>query len=81
MKRYWGKGYATEASKVCLEYGFETLNLSRIIAKAMPDNTGSIKVMQKLGMTFKGHVKDPMELQSFILYEILKKDYKKCADS
>jgi ribosomal-protein-alanine N-acetyltransferase len=81
MKKYWGMGFATEASKACLEYGFETLALPRIIAKAMPDNIGSIKVMQKLGMTFKGYVKDPTDPQSFILYEMNKKDYKKCEDS
>jgi ribosomal-protein-alanine N-acetyltransferase len=80
LKNYWGEGYATEASKVCLKYGFETLALPRIIAKAMPDNIGSIKVMQKLGMTFKGYVKDPTDPQSFILYEMNKKDYQKCED-
>jgi ribosomal-protein-alanine N-acetyltransferase len=81
MKIHWGKGYATEASEACLKYGFEILNLPRIIAKAMPDNTGSIKVMQKLGMSFRGYVKDPTDPQSFILYELLKKDYEKCAES
>src|SRR5665647_1564006 len=42
-KSFWGKGFATEASRACLEYGFEKLQLPLIIAKAMPDNIGSIK--------------------------------------
>lgn len=71
MKKHWGNGYATEASAACLEYGFKNLKLKRIIAKAMPDNIGSIKVLQKLGMTFKGYVKDPTDPCSFILYELI----------
>lgn len=76
MKKYWGMGYATEASRVCLEYGFMTLNLPRIIAKAMPDNKGSIKVMQKLGMTFRGYVHDPTDPCPFILYDMKKSEFR-----
>jgi ribosomal-protein-alanine N-acetyltransferase len=70
----WGQGFATEASKACLEYGFNHLNLKRIIAKAMPENIGSIKVMQKLGMTFRGYLRDPTDPQAFILYDIFKSE-------
>lgn len=80
MKRFWGQGFATESSKACLDYGFKNLNLSRIIAKAMPENIGSIKVLQKLGMTFKGYVKDPTDPCSFILYELSRVKFI-CADS
>lgn len=79
MKKYWGKGYATEASQICLKYGFETLGLKRIIAKAMPDNIGSIKVMQKLGMNFRGYVNDPTDPHPFVLYEMTLEQYQKCA--
>lgn len=79
MKKHWGKGYATEASKVCLKYGFVDLNLRRIIAKAMPDNKDSIKVMQKLGMTFKGYVHDPTDPHPFVLFDMTKEEYLKCA--
>lgn len=77
MKKFWGQGYATEAGSACLDYGFKTLGLTRIIAKAMPENIGSIKVLQKLGMTFKGYVKDPTDPCSFILYEILSSQWVK----
>lgn len=50
--KYWGKGFATEASKAILEYGFEELKLSRIIAIAMKGNKASIRVMEKIGMSF-----------------------------
>ncbi|MBO1255385.1 GNAT family N-acetyltransferase [Alteromonas sp. 5E99-2] len=49
-KNYWGKGYATEAAKGCLEYGFETLNLNEIVSFAVKDNKNSIKVMESIGM-------------------------------
>lgn len=52
LPNYWGMGYATEASHAILTYGFDTLNLKRIIAIAMKENKASIKVMQKLGMKF-----------------------------
>lgn len=76
MKKFWGMGYATESSLVCLEYGFNTLKLPRIIAKAMPDNVGSIKVIQKLGMTFRGYVHDPTDPQPFVLYDLKKSDFR-----
>jgi RimJ/RimL family protein N-acetyltransferase len=31
-KKYWGQGYATEAAKACLQYGFDKLNMKRIVA-------------------------------------------------
>lgn len=80
-QKYWGNGYATEASKACLRYGFNVINLDKIIAKAMPQNIPSIKVIQKLGMTFRGYVKDPTDPQPFILYDITKNEYLRCEDS
>ena len=50
---YWGRGLATEAARRVLQYAFETLHLKRIIAIAQPANQASIKVMQKLGMSFE----------------------------
>lgn len=51
-KKYWNKGYASEAGKACLDYGFKTLDLPLIIAHAMNENKASIHVLEKLGMKF-----------------------------
>ncbi|MBN1285178.1 MAG: GNAT family N-acetyltransferase [Anaerolineae bacterium] len=51
-KVYWGQGYATEAARACLRYGFEVGGLSQIVALAIPENAASRRVMEKLGMTF-----------------------------
>jgi len=48
----WGKGYATESSILCLEYGFNQLGFDEIIARAVGENMGSIKVIEKLQMEF-----------------------------
>jgi ribosomal-protein-alanine N-acetyltransferase len=54
IKPAWGRGYATEAAYACIKYGFEKLNLRLIIGRAMPDNLGSLKVLEKCGMRFIG---------------------------
>lgn len=50
----WGKGYATEAALIIMNYGFHTLNLPALIAIIDPKNTASLKVAKKLGMTSLG---------------------------
>lgn len=52
-RKNWGKGYATESARACLEYGFNKLGLETIIARANRENTASINVMKKLGMQFE----------------------------
>ena len=49
-KNRWGNGYATEAAKGCLEYGFQTFNLKEIVSFAVKSNVNSIKVMERVGM-------------------------------
>jgi RimJ/RimL family protein N-acetyltransferase len=52
LPEYWGAGIATEASRAILTYGFDKLQLKRIIAIAMKENKASIRVMEKVGMQF-----------------------------
>jgi ribosomal-protein-alanine N-acetyltransferase len=52
IKIAWGKGYATEAAWACIQYGFEKLHLQRIIGRAMPENKGSLRVLEKCGMNY-----------------------------
>jgi ribosomal-protein-alanine N-acetyltransferase len=52
---HWGKGYATEAAKACIRYGFETLQLSQVNAMAHIENLASLKVLEKIGMQFIGY--------------------------
>lgn len=50
---YWDKGIATELAQASLAYGFETLDLERIVAVASPGNRASRRVMEKVGMTYE----------------------------
>jgi [ribosomal protein S5]-alanine N-acetyltransferase len=54
-RAYHGRGYATEAAMALLHYGFETLQLHRIIATCQPENVASRRVMEKLGMRREAH--------------------------
>jgi len=53
-KDFWRKGLATEISQETLKFGFEKLNLGRIVALAYPQNIPSINIIKKLGMKPKG---------------------------
>jgi [ribosomal protein S5]-alanine N-acetyltransferase len=56
IPQVWGKGYATEAAQACLSYGFGKLNTAKIVAFTHPDNIPSYRVLEKLGMKYKGLV-------------------------
>jgi ribosomal-protein-alanine N-acetyltransferase len=52
IKKYWGKGYATEAALASLAYGFDKLKLEKIIGMADVENRGSRNVLEKAGLKF-----------------------------
>jgi ribosomal-protein-alanine N-acetyltransferase len=58
---WWGRGYATEASRALLDYGFEELALEEINAHAMLRNPASSRVLEKLGMRSTGVMTDACE--------------------
>ena len=63
----WGKGYATEAAEYTLQYGFDTLQMKRIIAHAHVQNTASINVLEKLGMKYtRDEVIDDIPVKTFV---------------
>ncbi|TBL80008.1 N-acetyltransferase [Paenibacillus thalictri] len=76
---YWGQGFASEAAKALLQFGFKDLGLHRIYATCRPENKGSAKVMEKIGMTYEGHLRGHMRhkdrwLDSF-QYSILEHEF------
>ncbi len=54
------QGYATEAARRVIDFGFSELKLHRIEAKFMKGNEASLHVMEKLGMSFEGYRRDGM---------------------
>lgn len=57
-KEFWGRGYATEAAKAVLEFGFDKLNLNRIHAEHFTDNPASGRVLQMIGMAKEGCMRE-----------------------
>jgi ribosomal-protein-alanine N-acetyltransferase len=55
---YWNKGFGYEAVKATIDYGFNTLQLKRIVATALPQNIASWKIMEKCGMRPLGEIID-----------------------
>lgn len=51
-KRFWGRGFATEAALKFLDYAFDNLENEKIVAVAQPENAASRRVMEKLGMSY-----------------------------
>jgi len=57
-RAFWSQGYATEATKALLKFGFGTLGLHRIAATCRPENLGSARVLEKAGMAAEGRMRD-----------------------
>lgn len=49
---FWHQGFATEAVSSCINYAFDTLNLEYLLGIVEPENTASVRVLQKIGMEF-----------------------------
>jgi RimJ/RimL family protein N-acetyltransferase len=67
-KSYWGQGLGTEAARGIRDYAFEQLGLKRLICVIDEQNQASIRVAEKIGMTFEKEGRD--ELGPFHLYTL-----------
>jgi RimJ/RimL family protein N-acetyltransferase len=78
-KQFWKQGYATETMHALLEFGFETLQMHRIIATCNPLNTGSERVMQKNGLRKEAHFVQELwqkgRWRDSLLYAILESEW------
>lgn len=73
----WGLGYATEAAKECLRFGFGELGLERIYSFTAAPNLRSSRVMEKIGMRLVGEFDHPRIeegnwLRRHVLYEVVR---------
>ena len=76
-KEYWGKGYATEGAKRCLDHAFDELGLYRVVSVCTDLNVASEQVMRKIGMQRRGEFEHPAlqdhpRLNPCIWYEVKK---------
>jgi ribosomal-protein-alanine N-acetyltransferase len=69
MQQYWGKGYAYEAAKHTLDYGFNHLHLNTIVGRAHIENTASLKILEKIGMHYvNDEVVDNCPVKTFLAH-------------
>jgi RimJ/RimL family protein N-acetyltransferase len=59
LERYRRKGFAYESAAAVMGYGRNTLGLNRIVAITSPDNEGSIRVLEKIGLRFEKMIRMP----------------------
>ena len=76
---HWGNGYATEAARAIVELGFGQLELHRIAAWCIAENTASSHVLEKLGMRLEGRLREREWMKGrwwdALLYAILDREY------
>ena len=78
----WGKGYATEAVKSILQFGFNALDLELIAVNHFPSNNRSKRVIEKSGFVYEGVLRKATEvwtgqLLDNVCYSLTKEEYKK----
>ncbi|BAB78136.1 GNAT family N-acetyltransferase (plasmid) [Anabaena sp. FACHB-709] len=66
--QYWGQGLATESAIAVVNYGFEVQQFERLVALAKPDNLASLRVMEKIGMSYQTKIR--LHNVEWVLYEI-----------
>lgn len=60
--QFWGKGYMTESCEAVVKYGFETLGMDILSAYCYPNNSRSRRVIEKVGMSYEGLLRQAEEL-------------------
>jgi RimJ/RimL family protein N-acetyltransferase len=76
---FWGNGYATEAAREVVRYGFENLKLNRIFATYFRGNEASGRVLKKIGMRYEGRMRQAAfrwdRFFDLELYSILREEF------
>ena len=78
--RFWGNGFATEAVRVLLRFGFQTLGMHRIHGECIAENTASVRVMEKNGMRQEAHFRDNAAFKDrwwdSLIYALLEEEWR-----
>lgn len=78
---YWGKGIMSEAGLAVVKYGFEELGLEKIYGRYFVSNPASGRVLQKIGMTYEGHLRKHVMKgrisRDLMQYSIIKSEFEK----
>jgi ribosomal-protein-alanine N-acetyltransferase len=79
-KDWWGQGYAREAARAVIQFGFESLNLNRVCAHHMSRNAASGRVLLAAGMHQEGVLRQRVQkwgvYEDVVLYAVVRDDWK-----
>jgi RimJ/RimL family protein N-acetyltransferase len=82
---HWGRGYATEAARAILAFGFDDLKLHRVWAWCIAENTASVRVLEKIGMRLEGRLRENEWIKNrwydSLVYAILDREWQAIASS
>jgi RimJ/RimL family protein N-acetyltransferase len=83
-RRAWGHGYATEAARASIAFGFETVGLDEIVSFTVPANTRSRAVMKRIGMTREAsddfdhpRLREGDSLRRHVMYRLTRDDWRR----
>ena len=83
--QHWGQGYATEAARAIVRFGFTELGLHRIWAHCIAENLGSVRVVEKVGMRPEGRLREKEYFKGrwwdTLLFAILDYEWRACEQS
>lgn len=68
LPRFWSRGYATESGQAVKSYAIDVVGLNRVAAVTNPDNDGSIRVLERIGLKYERMVKLEKDAQEIKLY-------------
>ncbi|HEY9402167.1 MAG TPA: GNAT family N-acetyltransferase [Pyrinomonadaceae bacterium] len=68
LPRFWSRGYASEAAAAVMSYARDPLGLGRVLAIVNPDNAGSIRVLEKIGLKFERLVRLSEDAPEIMLF-------------
>jgi ribosomal-protein-alanine N-acetyltransferase len=77
---WWGRGYAREAARAVIRFGFETLGMNRICAHHMTRNPASGRVLEAVGMQREGVLRQRVQkwgvYEDVVLYAVLRDEWR-----
>ena len=66
--RFWGQGFAVESAMAVKTWAFDDLGLETLVAITNPENTGSIRVLERIGLAFDRRIRLVEDSEELLLY-------------
>lgn len=68
LREHWSRGFASEAARAALDYGFAALAMKTVLGVTMPANRASIRLLERLGLRYQGMTRVPPNDRDSMLF-------------